>query len=159
MKNADGERVDGFGQFEEALRAYVRGNAGQLARLDDSLHVLERQGWVAGTSLPAITAPRAFLRAPRQRRFVPNNSKNWPTERRLNPVKGIDLEPEPLMQWDIEAPCVVWYRWPDVAPFFVPLIRDTPWRHPTRDHRPVGKEPERAANDGCSHRSCPAWAR
>jgi CRISPR-associated protein Csb2 len=55
---------------------------------------------------------------------VPNNSKNWPTERRLNPEKGIDLEPEPLVHWDIEAPCVVWYRWPDVTPALVPVVRE-----------------------------------
>lgn len=98
--------------------------ASNRTAIDDSLRVLERQGWVDGTSLPEITAPRAFLRLPRQRRFVPNNSKSWPPERRLNPVKGIDLEPEPLVHWDIEAPCVVWYRWPDVAPSLVPVVRD-----------------------------------
>ena len=62
--------------------------------------------------------------APRQRRFVPNNSKNWPTERKLNPEKGIDLEPEPMVGWDIEAPSTVWYWWPNVAASHVPVIRD-----------------------------------
>jgi CRISPR-associated protein Csb2 len=92
--------------------------------IDDSLRELEAQGWIQGTSLPEIAAPRASLRDPRQRRFVPNNSKNWPTERRLNPVKGIDLEPEPILHWDIEAPSVVWYRWPDATPLLVRTVRD-----------------------------------
>jgi hypothetical protein len=64
--------------------------------IDDSLRVLERQGWSEGTK-PEILAPHAKWRPPRQRRFVPNNSKNWPTERKLNPEKGIDLEPEPMV--------------------------------------------------------------
>lgn len=110
----------------KALVSTARGGwaASRRAAVDESLRVLERQGWGDGAALPEIAAPRAFLRLPRQRRFVPNNSKSWPTERRLNPVKGIDLEPEPLLHWDIEAPCVVWYRWPDVAPSLVPLVRD-----------------------------------
>lgn len=110
----------------KALVSAARGGwaASNRSVIDDSLRVLERQGWANGTSLPEIRAPRAFLRSPRQRRFVPNNSKNWPAERRLNPVKGIDLEPEPLVHWDIEAPCVVWYRWCDVAPSLVPVVRD-----------------------------------
>jgi CRISPR-associated protein Csb2 len=55
---------------------------------------------------------------------VPNNSKNWPTERKLNPEKGIDLEPEPMIGWDIEAPSTVWYWWPNVEASHVPVIRD-----------------------------------
>ncbi|MCC6877543.1 MAG: type I-U CRISPR-associated protein Cas5/Cas6 [Sandaracinaceae bacterium] len=97
---------------------------GSRESVDDSLRVLEQQGWVNDTSLPEIAAPRATLRAPRQRRFVPNNSKSWPTERRLNPVKGIDLEPEPLLRWDIEPPSVVWYQWPDAPESLVPIVRD-----------------------------------
>jgi CRISPR-associated protein Csb2 len=92
--------------------------------IDDSLRVLEQQGWTEDTKLPEIVAPRAALRPPRQRRFVPNNSKNWPTERKLNPEKGIDLEPEPMVGWDIEAPSTVWYWWPNVAASHVPVIRD-----------------------------------
>lgn len=91
--------------------------------IDGTLRVLEQQGWANGTALPEIVAPRAPLRTPRQRRFVPNNSKNWPPERRLNPEKGFDLEPEPLMGWEIEAPCTVWYWWPDVASSHVPIVR------------------------------------
>lgn len=92
--------------------------------IDESLRVLEQQGWTKGTKLPEIVAPRAALRPPRQRRFVPNNSKNWPTERKRNPEKGIDLEPEPMVGWDIEAPSTVWYWWPNVAASHVPVIRD-----------------------------------
>lgn len=92
--------------------------------IDDSLRVLEQQGWTEDTKLPEIVAPRAALRPPRQRRFVPNNSKNWPTERKLNPEKGIDLEPEPMVSWDIEAPSTVWYWWPNVEASHVPVIRD-----------------------------------
>jgi CRISPR-associated protein Csb2 len=92
--------------------------------IDNSLRVLEQQGWTEDTKLPEIVAPRAALRPPRQRRFVPNNSKNWPTERKLNPEKGIDLEPEPMVGWDIEAPSTVWYWWPNVAASHVPVIRD-----------------------------------
>ncbi|MCK6573392.1 type I-U CRISPR-associated protein Csb2 [Myxococcota bacterium] len=91
--------------------------------IDDSLRVLERQGWSEGTK-PEILAPHAKWRPPRQRRFVPNNSKNWPTERKLNPEKGIDLEPEPMVGRDIEAPSTVWYWWPDVDASHVPIIRD-----------------------------------
>lgn len=92
--------------------------------IDDSLRVLEQQGWSEDTKLPEIVAPRAALRPPRQRRFVPNNSKNWPTERKLNPQKGIDLEPESMVGWDIEAPSTVWYWWPNVEASHVPVIRD-----------------------------------
>jgi CRISPR-associated protein Csb2 len=92
--------------------------------IDESLRVLQQQGWHEGTKLPEIVAPRATLRPPRQRRFVPNNSKNWPTERRLNPEKGIDLEPEPMIGWDIAAPGNVWYWWPSVEASHVPVIRD-----------------------------------
>lgn len=92
--------------------------------IDDSLRALEQQGWTGDTKLPEIVVPRAALRPPRQRRFVPNNSKNWPTERKLNPEKGIDLEPEPMVDWDIEAPSTVWYWWPNVAASHVPVIRD-----------------------------------
>lgn len=92
--------------------------------IDDSLRAIEQQGWIENTKLPEIVAPRAALRAPRQRRFVPNNSKNWPPERRLNPEKGIDLEPEPMTGWDIEAPHTVWYWWPSVDPLYVPVLRD-----------------------------------
>jgi CRISPR-associated protein Csb2 len=92
--------------------------------IDDSLRVIENQGWTVNTKLPEIVAPRAVLRPPRQRRFVPNNSKNWPSERKLNPEKGIDLEPEPMVGWDIEAPQTVWYWWPNVEASHVPVIRD-----------------------------------
>lgn len=92
--------------------------------IDDSLRVLEQQGWAGDTELPVIIAPRAALRPPRQRRFVPNNSKNWPTERNLNPEKGIDLEPEPMVGWEIQGPSTVWYWWPNVGASHVPVIRD-----------------------------------
>jgi CRISPR-associated protein Csb2 len=110
----------------KALVASARGGWAVSSRdaIDDSLRVLERQGWVNGTALPEIVASRASLRAPRQRRFVPNNSKNWPPERRLNPEKGIDLEPEPIMAWEIEAPHTVWYWWSDVEGAHVPILRD-----------------------------------
>jgi CRISPR-associated protein Csb2 len=110
----------------KALVASARAGWAQGNRMaiDASLCVLERQGWDDGTKLPTIVAPRATLRAPRQRRFVPNNSKNWPPERRLNPEKGIDLEPEPMVGWDIEAPHTVWYWWPDVDASHVPVLRD-----------------------------------
>lgn len=91
---------------------------GDRGTIDESLRALERQGW------PEIVAPSAALRLARQRRFVPNNSKNWPTERKLNPQKGIDLEPEPMVGWDIEAPSTVWYWWPNVEASHVPVIRD-----------------------------------
>lgn len=92
--------------------------------IDQSLRTLEQQGWTENTKLPEIFAPRAALRSPRQRRFVPNNSKNWPPERRLNPKKSIDLEPEPMLSWDIEAPHTVWYWWPSVDASHVPVLRD-----------------------------------
>lgn len=91
---------------------------------DDSLRELERQGWSDGTKLPEIVAPRAMLRPPHQRRFVPNNSKNWPPERKLNPVKGIDLDEEPMVGWDIDAPRAVWYWWPSVATSHVAVLRE-----------------------------------
>jgi CRISPR-associated protein Csb2 len=92
--------------------------------IDETLRMLEQQGWTEDTKLPEIIAPRADLRPSRQQRFVPNNSKNWPTERKLNPEKGIDLEPEPILGWDIEAPHTVWYWWPNVEGSHVPVIRD-----------------------------------
>jgi CRISPR-associated protein Csb2 len=92
--------------------------------IDDSLRALEQQGWTEHTKLPEIVAPRAELRPPRQRRFVPNNSKNWPLERKLNPEKGIDLEPETMVGWDIEAPTTVWYWWPSIEASHVPVLRE-----------------------------------
>lgn len=92
--------------------------------IDESLRVLELQGWSDGTRLPEIVAPRATMRPPRQRRFVPNNSRNWPPERKLNPEKGIDLEPEPMVGWDIESPHTVWYWWPNVESPHVPVLRE-----------------------------------
>jgi len=92
--------------------------------IDDSLRALEQQGWTGDTKLPDIVAPRAEWRPPRQRRFVPNNSKNWPIERKLNPEKGIDLEPEAMVGWDIEAPHTVWYWWPNVEASHVSVIRE-----------------------------------
>ncbi len=92
--------------------------------IDASLRVLERQGWDDGTKLPEIVAPRAELRRPRQRRFVPNNSKSWPPERRLNPVKSIDLEPEPILGWDIEGPRTLWYWWPSIDASHVSVLRE-----------------------------------
>ncbi|HEY0872275.1 MAG TPA: type I-U CRISPR-associated protein Csb2 [Vicinamibacterales bacterium] len=110
----------------KALVASARAGWAQSNRkaIDDSLRALEQQGWIDGTKLPEIVAPRAALRALRQRRFVPNNSKNWPTERRLNPEKGIDLEPELMVGWDIEAPHTVWYWWPNVEASHMPVLRD-----------------------------------
>jgi CRISPR-associated protein Csb2 len=92
--------------------------------IDESLRVLEQQGWHEGTRLPEIVVPRATLRPPRQRRFIPNNSKNWPTERKLNPVKGIDLDEEPMVRWDVEAPHTVWYWWPSIEAAHVPILRE-----------------------------------
>src|SRR5690606_9026302 len=76
-------------------------------------------------------------RIARQRRFVPNNSKNWPPERKRNPVKGIDLDEEPMAGWevgwdgtakrtvkDIDAQHTVWYRWPTVDASHVAIIRE-----------------------------------
>ena len=110
----------------KALVASGRAGWAQSNRkaIDASLRVLEQQGWAGSTKLPEIVASREVLRPPRQRRFVPNNSKNWPPERRLNPEKGIDLEPEPMMGWDIEAPHTVWYWWPSVESSHVPVLRD-----------------------------------
>jgi CRISPR-associated protein Csb2 len=110
----------------KALAASARAGWAQTNRkaIDDSLRLLERQGWEEGTQLPEIVAPRAGLRAPRQRRFVPNNSKNWPAERKLNPEKGIDLEPEPMVGWDVEEPHSVWYWWPSVEASQVPVLRE-----------------------------------
>lgn len=105
--------------------------------IDDSLRVLEQQGWTENTKLPEIVTPHAKQRPARQRRFIPNNSKNWPPERKLNPVKGIDLDEEQMAGWevgwdgkaerkvaDIEVPHTVWYWWPDVDASHVPIIRD-----------------------------------
>ena len=110
----------------KALVASARAGWAQSSReaIDKSLRALEQQGWTNDTKLPEIVAPRAALRAPRHRRFVPNNSKNWPPERKLNPEKGIDLEPEPIVGWEIEAPKTVWYWWPDVKTSHVPVLRD-----------------------------------
>ncbi len=113
----------------KALVSSARAGWAQTNRtaIDHSLRVLEQQGWTEDTKLPEIVAPRAALRpppSPRQMRFVPNNSKNWPSERKLNPEKGIDLEPEPMVCWDIEAPSTVWYWWPNVDMSHVPVIRD-----------------------------------
>jgi CRISPR-associated protein Csb2 len=110
----------------KALVASARAGWAQTNRkaIDDSLRVLERQGWSKNTKLPEIVAPRAERRAPRQRRFVPNNSNNWPPERKLNPEKGIDLEPEPMIGWDVDAPHTVWYWWPNVESSHVPVLRD-----------------------------------
>lgn len=110
----------------KALVSSARAGWAQSNRkvIDDSLRELERQGWTDGTKLPEIVAPRAALRPPRQRRFVPNNSKNWPPERKLNPEKGIDLDEEPMVGWDIEAPHTVWYWWPNVEASHVSVLRD-----------------------------------
>jgi CRISPR-associated protein Csb2 len=97
---------------------------GNRVAIDASLRVLEQQGWSENTKLPEIVAPRAELRVPRQRRFVPNNSKNWPPERKLNPEKGIDLEPEPMVGWEVDAPHTVWYWWPNVEASHVPVLRE-----------------------------------
>ncbi len=106
----------------KALVAAARGGwaASNRAVFDDSLRVLERQGWVAGTSLPEIVAPRALRRAPGLQRFVPNNSRRWPTERE-GPEQRAE---ERLMCWDIETPCVVWYQWPDAPASIVPTVRE-----------------------------------
>lgn len=110
----------------KALVASARAGWAQTNRkaIDDSLRVLEQQGWSENTKLPEIVGPRAELRAPRQRRFVPNNSKNWPPERKLNPEKGIDLEPETMVGWDVDAPHTVWYWWPNVEASHVPVLRE-----------------------------------
>lgn len=110
----------------KALVSSARGGWSHANRkaIDDSLRVLEQQGWTEDTKLPEIVAPHAALRPPRQRRFVPNNSTNWPTDRKLNPEKGYDLEPEPMVGWDIEAPSAVWYWWPNISASYVPVIRD-----------------------------------
>src|SRR5438094_6027689 len=110
--------------------------------IDESLRELERQGWTDGTSLPEIAAAKAVLRNPPQRRFLPNNSKNWPTQRRLNPEKGIDLEPERLLHWDVQPPGIVWYHWPNVRPSFVGVLRNVSWRVPS-----VGKGEDFAVLD------------
>lgn len=88
--------------------------------IDDSLRVLERQGWAEGTKLPEIVAPHALRRGVQQRRFVPNNSITWPTLRE-GPEQRID---DTLRRWDIEAPHTVWYWWPSVEASHVPVIRD-----------------------------------
>lgn len=107
------------------------------ARLFKALLSAGRSGWAVGRRdaidsalrelegrTPIIAAPEAILRVPRQRRFVPNNSKNWPTQRKLNPVKGIDLEPEPILRWDLDAPAIVWYQWPDAPSELANTVRE-----------------------------------
>jgi len=108
----------------KALVASARGGwvVGSVDTIDTSLRVLERQG-ANGTAFPEIVAPRAKSRDLRQRRFVPNNSKRWPPERRLNPEKGYDLEPEPMTGWEIDSPSTVWYWWRDVDVVHVPALR------------------------------------
>ncbi len=118
--------------------------------INDSLCALEQQGWTNGTKLPEIVAPRAALRPPRQFRFVPNNSKNWPTERKLNPKKGIDLDKEPMVGWDIEAPSTVWYWWPDFNSLHVPVIR-----HVSRRVVSVGKGEDFALLDATDKMEMP----
>ncbi|MCS7025467.1 MAG: type I-U CRISPR-associated protein Csb2 [Bryobacteraceae bacterium] len=107
------------------------------ARLFKALVSAGRNGWAAskreaidgalrkleGTA-PVIAAPEAVLRMPGQRRFVPNNSKNWPTQRKLNPVKGIDLEPESILRWDLDAPATIWYQWPDAPAELANIVRE-----------------------------------
>lgn len=133
----------------KALVASARGGwaLGNRPAIDSALRELERQGWVGGTALPEIIASRASLRAPWQRRFVPNNSKNWPSERRLNPEKGIDLEPEPIMGWELEVPHTVWYWWPDVEAAHVPVLREV-----SRRIFSVGKGEDLAVLDACDEK-------
>lgn len=88
--------------------------------IDDSLRVLEQQGWAEDTRLPRIVTPRALRRGFQQRRFVPNNSVEWPTLREGSEQRIDDT----LHYWDIEAPSTVWYWWPDVDASLVPIIRD-----------------------------------
>lgn len=88
--------------------------------IDDSLRVLEQQGWTEDTRLPEIVAPRALRRGFQQRRFVPNNSITWPTLRE-GPEQRID---DTLHYWDVEPPSIVWYWWPDVDASHVPIIGD-----------------------------------
>ncbi len=85
--------------------------------IDDALRELEGK-------VPIIAAPEATLCAPRQRRFVPNNSIKWPPQRKLNPKKGIDLDEERLWHWDIDAPSVVWYHWSDASSALVTTVRE-----------------------------------
>lgn len=85
--------------------------------IDSALRELESR-------TPIIAAPEATLRVPSQRRFVPNNSKNWPTQRKLNPEKGIDLEPEPILRWDLVAPATIWYQWPDAPSALANTVRE-----------------------------------
>jgi CRISPR-associated protein Csb2 len=107
------------------------------ARLFKALVSAARSGWAVSKReaidgalrelegrAPIIAAPEAILRVPRQRRFVPNNSKKWPTQRKLNPKKGIDLEPEPILRWDFDAPAIVWYQWPDAPSELVSTVRE-----------------------------------
>lgn len=107
------------------------------ARLFKALVSAARSGWAVSKReaidgalrelegrVPMIAAPQAILRMPGQRRFVPNNSKNWPTQRKLNPVKGIDLEPEPIMRWDLDAPAIIWYQWPDAPAELANTVRE-----------------------------------
>jgi len=107
------------------------------ARLFKALVSAARSGWAVSKReaidgalrelegrVPIIAAPEAILRMPGQRRFVPNNSKNWPTQRKLNPVKGIDLEPEPILRWDLDAPAIIWYQWPDAPSELANTVRE-----------------------------------
>lgn len=107
------------------------------ARLFKAFVSAARSGWAASKreaidgalrklegTVPIIAAPKAILRMPGQRRFVPNNSKNWPTQRKLNPVKGIDLEPEPILRWDLDAPATIWYQWPDAPSELANTVRE-----------------------------------
>lgn len=138
----------------KALVSSARAGWAQSNRkaIDDSLRMLEQQGWTEDTKLPEIVAPRAALRPPRQRRFVPNNSKNWPTERKLNPEKGIDLDEEPMVGWDIEAPHTVWYWWPNVEASHVSVLRNV-----SRRVVSVGKGEDLAVLDA-THTDPPAAA-
>lgn len=115
-------------------------------KIEEALRKLEQQGWTGYTKLPEISAPRATLRPSRQRRFVPNNSRNWPTERKLNPKKSIDLEPEPMVGWDIEPPSIVWYWWPNFDASFVNVIREV-----SRRVVSVGKGEDFALLDAFPH--------
>lgn len=108
--------------------------------IEESLRVLEQQGWTKDTKLPEIVAPHAWRRIARQRRFIPNNSKNWPPERKLNPEKSIDLDEEPMAGWELgwdgrvertvkdidtlRTVRTVWYWWPTVETSHVPIIRE-----------------------------------
>lgn len=87
--------------------------------IDESLRVLEQQGWSENTKLPEIVAPNALRRGFLRRRFVPNNSIKWPTQREGSEQR-ID---ETLHYWDVHAPHTVWYWWPTVDSSHVDVIR------------------------------------